>query len=153
MTFRSLIPHRPARAMRPAWGLRSGFGDLFDDFWGEFPEASVQRFMPRVDIEEADDAVVLTAELPGVEEKDFQVSLEQDVLTIKGEKRSDRDEKREGYSYVERVSGSFERSFRIPWEVDSGAVTARFKNGVLTVRVPKPEEQTSEPQTIPVSAS
>ena len=153
MVFRSMIPHRPARVVHPAWGLRSGFGDLFDEIWGDVGLSPSSDFAPRIDIEEMDDAVVVSAELPGVEEKDFEVSLEEHVLTISGEKRANREEKREGFSYVERVSGSFRRCFRIPWEVDSDAIAASFKNGLLTVRVPKPVESVPEPKTIPVTSA
>ena len=156
MSFRSLIPHRPARAVRPHWGLGSGFADLFDEMWrdfGAFAPVALGDFVPRVDIEETDDEIRVTAELPGVEEKDIEVTLEEDVLTIKGEKRSDYDEKREGSTRVERRSGSFQRCFRIPWEIHPEAVEAAYKHGVLSVRLHKPAETRSEPRTIPVRSS
>ena len=155
MMFRSLIPHRPERAVRPIAGVPSGFGNLFDELWGDFGPApgAESSFAPRVDVEETDDEVVVTMELPGVEEKDFEVSIEEGVLTIKGQKQTERDESKEGYRYVERSSGSFRRSFRIPWEVDSDALKAAYQHGVLSVTVPKPIETRPESKRIPVETS
>lgn len=148
MVIRSLTPHRPARAVRPYWGLRGGFEDLFDGFWGDLPAQA--EFAPRVDVEEDEKEVRVVAELPGVEEKDFEVLFEDGVLTIKGEKRSEHEEKREGYRHLERASGSFSRSFRIPWDVDPESIKAAHKNGVVTISVPKPAEKRPEPRAIPI---
>ena len=156
MTFRSLIPHRPARAVWPPRELRSGFADLFDEMWRDFGALAPVTgggVAPRVNIEETDDEIRVTAELPGVEEKDIEVTLEEDVLTIKGEKRSGYDERCESSTRVERRSGSFQRCFRIPWEIDPEAVEAAYKHGVLSVRLPKPADTRSEPRTIPVMSS
>lgn len=157
MTIRTLVPFRTGRAVRPFWGLRSGIEDLFEDVWRDFGLAtragSGSAFAPRVNIEETEEEIRVTAELPGLSEKDFGVSLEDDVLTLKGEKKLESEEKREGLYHVERSSGSFHRAFRIPWEVAPEAVQASFERGVLKVTLPKPENRRSEPRTIPVTTS
>jgi len=103
-----------------------------------------------VDVEETDDALRLTAELPGLDDKDFEVSIDADLLTLKGEKKIERDTERQGVSVVERSHGSFERSFRLAWEIDPDSVKASYKQGVLEVMVAKPERQ--EARTVPVEA-
>ncbi len=127
---------------------------LFDEVWPGFaPTARFTDFAPRVNIEETEEGYRVTAELPGLEEKDFEVSLEADVLTIKGEKKVESEEKREGYTHVEAASGSFHRSFRLPVEVDPDTVKATYKNGVLTVTLPKPAEESSRERVIPVESA
>ena len=96
---------------------------------------------PRVDVSEADDKFEIAAEVPGVDEKDISLTIKDDLLTLKGEKRVENEEKREGYHRVERSSGSFHRAFRLPFDVDSDNVKAAFKNGVLTVAIAKPAEE------------
>lgn len=154
MTTHWLVPHRSPRSMLPsrrsAWPL-GGFGSfgqldrLFADVWRGFavlPD-NVSDFAPRVDIRETDEEYRVTAELPGLEEKDFEVTLDGDILTIKGE----------GSTHVEASRGSFCRSFQLPIEVDPDAVKAAYKNGVLTVTLPKPPEAESGARTIPVASS
>jgi HSP20 family protein len=135
-----------------------GFDDLFDEFWRGFglaPSWPVERgprdFTPRLNVRETDEEIVVSAELPGLEEKDFDLSLEDDILTIKGEKRSESEEEREGYRHVETVSGSFQRRLRIPCEVDAEKVKATYKNGVVTVVLPKPPEARPQVRAIPVT--
>jgi HSP20 family protein len=103
--------------------VRSGFGAV-----------------PAVDVTQTDKGYEVTAELPGVEEKDIDVKLANGVLTIKGEKRDEKEEKKEGYYVHERSFGSFERSFQVPEGVDTDNVSASFKKGVLTVILPKSAE-------------
>lgn len=95
---------------------------------------------PSVDLFEEGDDLVVKAELPGMDKKDLNVSLHDDVLTISGEKKKEEKVKEKNYYRVERSSGSFSRSFRLPAEVKSDKVTATFKNGVLELRLPKTEE-------------
>lgn len=92
----------------------------------------------RMDVAETDKDIVVSAELPGVDIKDVDVSLDGGALTIKGEKRSERDEKRSNFHLVERSFGSFERRISVPDSCDPAQVKAEFSNGVLTVTVPKP---------------
>ena len=161
MLIHSLVPRgfgrrlAPTRPVLPAFG--SDLDSWFDDLWrgfGNSPSAvAPSDFVPRIDVTETDDELQITAELPGVEEKDFDVSVEDDVLTLKGEKRSDHEEKREGYYRMERSSGSFHRAFRFRFDVDPDGVKAKFANGILTISVRKPDEARSEARTIPVSTS
>ena len=101
-----------------------------------------------VEVYEADDELKVVAELPGVEEKDVAVELAGNVLTIKGEKKAEQERKEEGYHLAERRYGSFSRSLQLPYEVEADKVQASFKDGVLTVTMPKPAEQ--QPKRIEV---
>jgi len=155
-----LIPRRVRRGAFPALrGVRS-FDELFDNFWCGFEATApawpigktAHAFTPRVNVRETDEEIVVSAELPGLEEKDFDVSLEDDVLTVKGEKRSEHEEKREGFQHLESVSGSFERRLRLPCDVDADSVKATYKNGVVTVVLPKRAEERPEVHTVPVTS-
>ena len=105
---------------------------------------------PRVDVAEDEKAVTLTAELPGVDEKDIDVSLVDDQLTIRGEKRSEHNEKKEEEGRtlhrVERSYGAFQRTLAIPYKVDPDQVSAQFKDGVLKVTLPKPPDAVAQKQ-------
>lgn len=95
------------------------------------------EWSPSVDITEDDNEFVVKAELPEVKKDDVKVTLEQDVLTIRGERRAEKEEKHKKYHRVERSYGSFERSFTLPEATDAGKITSEFKDGVLTVHLPK----------------
>jgi HSP20 family protein len=119
---------------------------LFDRFTSSLGIAPLQGFRgettftmptPAVDITEDDGAIAVTAELPGMTEKDIQVTLSGSTLVIKGEKRQEREEKDKGYHLSERCYGEFQRSFLLPEGADCDRVDAKFGNGVLTVTVPK----------------
>src|SRR3954453_11115025 len=101
-----------------------------------------------VEVYEADNELKLVAELPGVEEKDVSVELAGNVLIIKGEKRAEQDRKEEGYHLAERRYGAFSRTLQLPYEIEADQVQASFKDGVLTVTMPKPAEQ--QPKRIEV---
>ena len=133
------------RALMPWKGmdmLRNEMDRVFDRFleprWYEFEPAG--EWAPMVDVSETKDAIVVKAEIPGVEQKDINVSLQDQVLTIKGEKRQEKEEKDEKYHRVERSWGAFTRSFRMPMAVAGDKVTATFKAGALTVTLPKAAE-------------
>jgi HSP20 family protein len=116
----------------------SGFG--FAPFGRIFDAVPVQRTevpLPAVDVTEDDAGYTITAELPGLEEKDVEVTLADDVLTIKGEKSAESEKKEKNYYLAERGYGSFQRSFALPEDVDREKVAARVAKGVLTVTVPK----------------
>ena len=156
-----LIPRRSRRGAFPALrGVRS-FDDLFDNLCCGFETAApawpvgktAHAFTPRVNVRETDEDIVVSAELPGLEEEDFDISLEDDVLTVKGEKHSEHEEKREGFQHVETVSGSFERRLRLPCEVDADKVKATYKNGVVTVVLPKQPEARPQVHTVPITSS
>lgn len=128
---------------------------LFDDLWSGFgvmPNAT-SAFTPRIDVRETDDEYVVTAELPGLEEKDVELTFDDNVLTLKGEKRTDHSDESAGYKHVESVAGHFERTFAFPVEVEADKVTATAKNGILTVTLPKPADAKKEPRTIPVTTA
>jgi len=102
----------------------------------------------RADMAESDDEVIVTLELPGVDSKDLDINVSGQTLTVRGEKREDREEKERSYHYVERQFGSFHRSIPLPASVDADKVDASFKNGVLTIRLGKRPE--ARPKKIPV---
>ena len=160
MTSQHLVPRFSRVLSRPVFaGIGStAFDRLFSDIWGparppELASARAQGFVPRVDIDESEQEIRLSAELPGLEEGDYEVLLDGEVLSIKGERTDAREEKSEGYSRVESTRGSFHRSFRLPFEVDPEVVKASYKNGILEVIVGKPEEAQPTVRNIPVTTS
>jgi HSP20 family protein len=111
--------------------------------------SSLRRWIPAMDLVETDDDFVLRADLPGLSEEDVNIELEDNVLTISGERKAEHEERKEGYYRVERSSGSFSRSLTLPEGVDPAAVKASFDRGVLEVRVPKPEAK--KPRKVAIS--
>lgn len=134
-----LVPWRPFGELS---SFRGEMDKLWDRFLGERPffKEFSEGWTPSVDISETDDNLLVKAELPGLEAKDVNVSISGELLTIKGEKKKEKEEKDERHHYVERYSGSFQRSFRLPVNIQSDKVEASFKKGVLTVTLPKSEE-------------
>lgn len=110
--------------------------------------ARISAWAPAVDIYETDDSVTVEAELPGVDPKDIQVSLDDGVLRLTGERKLEREVHEENYLRVERAYGTFERAIRLAGDVDGDKVTANYDNGVLKVKVPKVAPK--EPKTIPI---
>jgi HSP20 family protein len=134
--------------------LRREMDRLWDDFFGPGRKALrplEMEWAPAVDVSETADQVVIKAEVPGMEAKDIDISLAGDVLTIKGEKKSEREEKKENYHLVERTYGSFSRSLKLPTAVDADKIEASYKQGVLTVSCPKKEEV--KPKAIEIKAT
>jgi HSP20 family protein len=113
--------------------------------------SATRRWMPAMDLVETDDHFVLRADLPGLSEDDVKIEVEDDVLTVSGERRSEHETKKEGFHRVERAFGAFSRSLTLPNGVDASAVEASFDKGVLEVRIPKPEERKPRRITIGVS--
>ena len=152
-----MIPRRVRGSAAPALRSVRPLDRLFDDIWQGFDLQPAwpanARFAPRIDVREDDEAIVVSAELPGLEEKDFQISLEDEVLTLKGEKRSHSEEERAGYRHVESVSGAFERRLVLSAPVDADAIKAVYKNGVLSITLPKPPQARPQTRTIPISTS
>jgi HSP20 family protein len=134
--------------------LRREMDALFEGFFSDRGESApgLKGFNPRVDVAESDREIRLTAELPGVDEKDVEVALTRDGITIKGEKRSEKEDKGEENYWLERSYGSFRRTFSLPCEVDSDKASASFKKGVLTVTLPK-TAQAAKNKKIEVKAS
>ncbi len=120
-----------------------------------------RRWVPAMDLVETKDAFVLKADLPGLGEGDFGIEVENNVLTISGERKAEHEEQHEGYYRLERATGAFSRSLSLPEGIEPEAVKATFEHGVLTVRIPKPAEAkprrvkigVGEPQTIEADAS
>jgi HSP20 family protein len=115
-----------------------------DRLWDSFLEGGSMRkageWLPSIDVSETKSDLVIKAELPGMDPKEIDISMNNGLLTIKGEKKHEREEKDENYHLVERSYGSFTRSVRLPKEVQGDKITASFKNGVLRVTLPKSEE-------------
>ena len=127
--------------------LRGPLDRLFNQSFSDFlapviasEEVSNRRFMPPVDIRETNEALILQAELPGMTKENVQISLENQVLTLSGERTFQKDVKEENLHRIERSYGTFSRSFMLPKNVQSDKVQARFEDGVLTVTLPKLEE-------------
>jgi HSP20 family protein len=146
----ALVPWRPFEELST---LRREMDRVFERIFGEFPslERPTLAWTPRVDMTETTDCVVIKAELPGLEAKDVDVALSGDTLTIKGEKRQEREEKDEYRHLIERAYGSFARMVRLPAPVAADQVKATFKNGVLTITLPKTEE--ARPKAIPITVA
>jgi HSP20 family protein len=124
-------------------GLRSEMDRLFDDFLGLMPargENGSNVWAPAVDIKEDETSFYVIAELPGMKREDISVELENNVLSLKGERRFERSEEKENYHFVERSYGSFYRSFSLPRNVKPDEIRAEYKDGVLTLTLPKTEE-------------
>ena len=139
--------------------LQRDMNRIFDDFFtgfNTFPagrsEGSWGGFSPTVDIKESEKELTIKAELPGINEKDIDVSLANDVLTIQGEKKEEKEEKDKGYYYAERSFGSFRRVLPLPAGVDTQKAEASFKKGVLTITVPKTEEARSKVKKIAIKS-
>ena len=114
---------------------------LFNTLFGDVDTGAVRRWVPAMDLMEADDHFVLKADLPGLGEDDVTIEVRDNVLTISGERRAEHESAERGWVRVERSFGSFSRSLTLPDHVDADAISASFDNGVLEVHVPKPEER------------
>lgn len=130
------------REPRLGWGmlnLRDEMNKLFGNFFDDL-DWRVSYWTPSIDIVEEDDKLRLTAELPGVDKKDVKINIQNNVLTIEGEKRQQNEDKKDNSHYSERFYGKFRRSFTLPAEVESEKVDAEYRDGVLTVTLPKSEK-------------
>jgi HSP20 family protein len=136
--------------------LRQQVNRVFDDFWGEPSLARGETwsaFAPQVDVTETDKDVKVCAEIPGVEAKDIDVSVEDGTLTMRGEKKYEREENEKRQYRMERSYGSFERAIPLPVEVDEAKAKAEFKNGILRLTLPKRPGAQSRRKKIPVKES
>ena len=152
-----LAPHAAGDA-NPVVSLQRTINRVFDDFWNRLESPSPSNglhagFGPRIDVSESDKAVEVSIELPGMDEKEIDVSVTDDVLTIRGEKKAEREEKNKGYYLSERSYGSFHRSIPLPSGVDSDNAEARFRKGVLTVTLPKTPEAQEKVRKIEVKSA
>jgi HSP20 family protein len=126
------------------------FNTLFDAPHPSNAGGAIRRWIPAMDLVETDEDFVLRADLPGLSENDVNIELEENVLTVSGERKSEHEERKEGYYRVERTSGAFSRSLTLPVGVDPEGVKASFDRGVLEVRIPKPEERKARKVAISV---
>lgn len=124
---------------------------LFDDRAWRFPRLAFS--MPAVDVTESEKEYRITAELPGMNEKDIEVTISDDVLTVKGEKKEEKEETRKDYRLSERHYGAFQRSFVIPPGADAGKIAASFSKGVLTVTLAKTEQAQRKPKKVEIKSA
>ena len=132
----------------PFFRLRDDVDRVFDRFFGTWPalrsfesafgdDGGRMQTMPRVDVSETEAAYEITAEMPGLTDEDVEVTLQDDLLTISGEKKTEREEKKKDYHLTERSYGSFQRSFRLPAEVEAEKIEAEMQDGVMSITLPK----------------
>ena len=142
------------RPMRNLFNLHNEMGRIFGDAFGSQEggtDTEETPWVPRVDIAETENGFEIRAELPGVSEDDVNVSVTDNLLTIKGEKQQEAETEGKNYHRVERRYGSFQRSFTLPRHIDSGGISAGFKDGVLTLEIPKAE--VAKPTEIPIKVN
>jgi len=132
------------------FGIQREMNRMFDGFFRGIndEETSLTSWSPAVDVAEHDDAYVVKVELPGVNKDEVKITIESNILTIRGEKKQEKETKKENYHRVERSYGSFQRSFTLPSTVKSDKIDAAYKDGILTIALPKAEE--AKPKQIEV---
>jgi HSP20 family protein len=147
----ALIRWEPAREMQT---IQQEMNRLFSTFFespeGDGGRGAMRRWIPAMDLVEEGEEYVLRADLPGVREEDVNIEVEGNVLTISGERKAEKEDRKEGYYRVERAVGRFSRSLTLPDGVDPDSIQAQFENGVLTVRIPKPQER--QPRRVAIRA-
>jgi len=156
---RTGLPISREEEEQPFYSLQRDVNQLFDDFFRGFDVAPfrfgsdrLRAFSPSIDIKENDKEFLIKAELPGMDEKDIEVNLFDDRLTIKGEKKDEKEDKGRDYYHMERSYGSFNRVIPLPEKVDTKKVDANFKNGVLSITLPKTEEAKAKGKKISIKA-
>lgn len=144
----------------PIHALQRNMNQLFDNFFTGFGLApfggfgeQLGTFNPRIDLSETDNEIKVSAELPGLDENDLEVSLTHNTLTIRGEKKEEKEDKGENYYHMERSYGSFQRTIPLPTEVEADQVDATFKKGVLTVTLPKTAEARQQGKKIAIKSA
>jgi HSP20 family protein len=140
-----MLPWRHAGHSGDIAQLRRDMSDFLSRFWGGdvFGHGSPVEWSPSLDVSETDGKIEVKAELPGLEAKDIDVSVSGDLLTLRGEKAEDVKKEDEKFFFRECYSGAFQRTVRLPTEVDPENVSANFKNGVLTIEMPKSKAASS----------
>jgi len=135
-----ISPWKPFRELER---MRREMDRLWDSFLEGRPGRKVEEvgeWLPTLDVSETKNELVVRAEIPGIDAKDIDISLTNDLLTIKGEKKQEKEEKEENYHLIERSYGSFARAIRLPKEVQSDKISASYRNGILKVTLPKSKE-------------
>jgi HSP20 family protein len=134
--------------------VRGEMNRLFDNFFTGWPEPKEGllegKWTPSIDVAETDDKITVTAELPGINQEEVDIAIADDVLTLKGEKKEEKEVKEENYHRIERSYGSFQRSVRLPAGVKTDEIKAAYKDGILTITIPKAEE--AKPKQIKIDA-
>ena len=161
MKAKSLLPslwHKEESGQNPFLALHREIDRVFDDFrqtpWLGFGRPNGgSRFAPLMDVAETDKAIEIKAELPGMSEADVDVSVVDNILSVKGEKKSETEKKDADYHMLERSHGAFTRSLTLPFEVDPDKVEARFDKGVLTITLPKPAEVAAKTRKIKIQSA
>ncbi len=151
MRLRSLVPFRePSTLMQPDFGL-FGLHREIDRLFSEFAQGIGQdgaQLVPKIDISETDKTIEVSAEMPGLERKDVEISVDEDTLTIRGEKKFEEDKKDKNVQHSERSYGVFYRVLQLPPGIDPSSVQATMSNGILKLVIPKPAK--AEPKKIEV---
>lgn len=164
MIMKNLLPEiaRKTRADNdhPFYSLQREMNGLFDNFFRGFDMAprgfagvGAGVFSPSVDVKENDKEFIIKAELPGVDEKDIDVTVTSDSVTIKGEKKEEKEDKDKNYYYMERSYGSFCRVIPLEKETESGKAEAHFKNGILEIKIPKNQSAKTKGTKVSIKAS
>ena len=152
MRLRSLVPFRDAGALMPPgfglFGLHREIDRLFNEFAQGIGPNGQQNLVPSIEISETDKAIEVSAEMPGLERKDVEISIEDDTLTIRGEKKFEENQKDKNVEHSERTYGVFLRVLQLPPGIDPSSVQATMSNGVLKITIPKPAK--AEPKKIEV---
>jgi HSP20 family protein len=145
----ALVRWDPTRELET---LHTDVNRVFDTFFGgRLGNGATPRWVPAMDLVEADDHLVLRADLPGLDTDDVKLEINDGVLTVSGERRVEDEERKDGYHRVERAYGSFSRSLSLPRGIDADQVQAEFDKGVLEVRIPKPAER--KPHRVQIGAN
>ncbi len=161
MKIRNLLPAvrsgKEQEIDHPFYSLQRDMNSLFDNFFRGFDisprgfyESDLGGFSPSIDVKENEKEFIIKAEIPGVEEKDVEVTVSNDSVTIRGEKKEEKEDKDKNYYYMERSYGSFHRIIPLAAEVESGRAQARFKNGVIDIKIPKSQNAQSRGVKIPI---
>jgi HSP20 family protein len=143
----AIVRWDPAREVD---SLQGEVNRVFDAFFGNSAGTRARRWVPAMDLVETEGELVLKADLPGLSQDDVEIEVKDRVLTVSGERKAEHKEKSEGFYRVERAFGSFSRSLSLPDGVDAEHITAEFADGVLAVRIPKPEDR--KPHRVAIGA-
>src|ERR1700692_2875833 len=152
MRLRSLVPSREPNALMPPgfglFGLHREIDRLFNEFAQGVGPDGAKNIVPSIEISETDKAIEISAEMPGLERKDVEITIEDDTLTIRGEKKIEENQKDKNIKHSERAYGVFLRVLQLPPGIDLSSVQATMSNGVLKITIPKPAKP--EPKKIEV---
>lgn len=164
MRIKNFLPamQRPERRDddHPFYSLQRQMNSLFDDFFTGFDitprgfaAGGFGGFMPSIDVKESEKEFTIRAELPGVDEKDIDVTVANDAVTIKGEKKEEKEDKGKNYYYMERSYGSFNRVIPLAAETEAGKAEASFKNGILNITIPKSSSAKAKGTKVPIKTT